>query len=241
METEQWWMGPRVRVLADSKDRENWLEVRRRYFTGSEAATLLGKHEYTKLDKVLAEKRTGESDFDGSQDHVVQGLLSEQFVAAYTEHCYQGLKLDPCGLLLADPACGKLAATPDYVTQSAAVWGYDAPANVQLKFTMAGSDAPSGMAHPAPRAAWPKTKGFRWGEDGSIPSYIAHQVQLEAACLGMTTSFVVAYHRFAAPRFGTKDHQIRVYRVDANPELLADLRAAAERTPLPTPPEESHE
>lgn len=228
-----WWRANTVPLVA-SDDREAWLECRRRYFTGSEVATLLDRHEYTKLATILQVKRSGVDDFDGTQDHIRQGILSEQFVAAYTEDCYPGLQLDPCGVLLADPGCTKLAATPDYVTADAAVWGAPGPANVQLKWTKAGTVAPSGAAAPTPAAGWAKTRGYKWGsgEPGTLPSYIWHQVQLEAAVLDVPRSFVVAYHRNAFPGWGSKGNQIRVYRVERNDAVVAELRRAAERTAI---------
>jgi len=235
-----WWAAGTI-PLADSDDREAWLRVRRRYFTGSEAAVLLDRHEYTDLAAVLLEKRTGESDFDPDQDQVVQGLLSEQFVAAYTERCWPGIKLDHCGQLLRDPGCERLAATPDYVTRDATAWGYPGPANVQLKFTGAWGAGDSRDIISCSAPAWPKPKpwvrpgsktgrptAWRWGDHGALPSYIWHQVQLEPVCLGVEHSFVVAYHRSMMPKYGTDQTQVRIYHVPRDQTVLDRLRVAAE-------------
>ena len=239
--TEAWWMD-KIRVLGDSRDREQWLATRRKFFTGSEAATLLDAHEYTTLADVLQEKRTGVSDFDGDQDHVKQGILSESFAAAYAEFCWPSLKLEECGLLLADPGCGKLAATPDYVTRDGSCWGLPGPTNVQLKWSKA-----SPLEHPRGKGRWlfrdgpiavtapRRGKGgkYAWGTGGTLPSYIYHQVVLEAAVLGFQQSVVLCYHRLAIPQWNDKSgRQMRAYVVQWDQPTLDRLREAAERTEI---------
>ena len=88
---------------------------------------------------------------------------------------------------------------------------------------------------------------WRWGDPAgaggspSLPSYIWHQVQLEPVCLGLPRSFVVAYHRSMLPRYGTDDTQVRIYHVPRDEDVLARLRAAAERIGDPRQLEIDHE
>lgn len=131
----------KTRIICSADDEAAWLAARGRYFTGSNAATLMGEHEYTTLDKLRQEKITGESDFNAEQDHVVQGQLAEPFVAAYYSRA-TGRPLERVAQLVRHPTCDVLAATPDYLENG--------KVNVQIKWTLS-SDWGHGRV---PRYIW---------------------------------------------------------------------------------------
>lgn len=184
----------RKRVVCGADD-PGWLVHRRSRFTGSDAAALMGEHEYTDLAVVLDEKRTGESGFNAEQDHVIQGQLAEPFVAAYYARA-TGCELEQVGQLIAHPECPYLAATPDYITTNGM-------RNVQIKWTLA-----------SPKS-WQRM----------LPRYIWWQVQLENAVLGVPNGRVVAYHRRNVPPFGSSaiGDQVFAYEVTPDPSAMARL------------------
>jgi hypothetical protein len=163
---------------------------------------------------VLAEKNTGISDFDESQDHVVQGICAESFIAEYLKRS-RGLQTVPCGLLVRDPVEPRLAATPDYLT-------CDGSVNVQLKMTQAKRGEEGVVTAGAKKAS-------KWGP--SLPSYIYVQVQVEMAVMDLNESLVVAYHRWDVPRWGTPGDQLGVYRVPRNQGMVDRIRSAVSKLP----------
>lgn len=206
-------------VCREADSREDWLAARRRFVTGSEVATLFGEHAYTKWPAVLAEKVSGESDFDATQDHVRQGSLAEPFIAAYLAD-RRGIETVPCGTLIRDSVEPRLAATPDYLHQ-----GLDGWFNVQFKFTKAGRHY---NGECVVTGHTPKIKG-EWGP--FLPSYIWWQVQAEMAVLDVSSTMVVAYHRTAFPRWGSDDDQLGVYLVARDDEAIERLRKTVAALP----------
>lgn len=210
-------------VCAEADSREDWLRHRRSFVTGSEIATLFDEHAYTKWATVLAEKTSGVSDFDATQDHVVQGSCAEPFLSSYLEAA-RGIKTVPCGQLIRDSAEPRLAATPDYLAvpqelTNGEFW------NVQFKFSQAkrGQEGPVGRAK----------KVSEWGPN--IPAYVAWQVCAEMAVLGVSKSLVACYHRWTIPKFGRPGDQLGVYVVDRDEELIGRIRAAVAALPVWVP------
>lgn len=205
-------------VVREADGREEWLRERRRFVTGSEVATLFGEHAYTKWPAVLAEKTTGETDFDASQDHVLQGSCAEPFLAAYLE-ASRGLKTLPCGVLIRDSMEPRLAATPDYLAprDDGSEW------NVQFKMTQARRGE-QGLITGHPKKASP------WGP--GLPAYIWWQVQAEMAVLDASVTLVVAYHRWDIPKFGRPGDQLGVYRVERDDDAIGRIRSAIAALPV---------
>lgn len=209
-------------VVAEADGREDWLRARRRFVTGSEIATLFGEHAYTKWPAVLAEKVTGETDFDATQDHIRQGSCSEPFLSAYLRES-RGIRTVPFGVLTRDPIEPRLAATPDYLAPPQNGFGW---INVQFKFSTAkrgGGGVIEITGHT------PKIVKDSWGP--WLPSYIWWQVQAEMAVTGISETLVVCYHRRDLPRWGSGDDQLGVYRVPSDPAAIERIRDAVAKLP----------
>ena len=213
------------RMLESDDDREAWLLTRRSFFTGSDAAALVGEHEYTTLQAVIAEKLTGKSDFNAHQDHIMQGSHGEDFVAGYTSAAF-GVDLAKVGRVTVHRTVQELAATPDYYAVEGGALGAPGPCNVQIKFTTAKGFCPGKPGVLATRLPLDQKRCMQWGPH--IPRYIWWQVQQEMAVMELDQTIVLAYHRRAIPRFGAMPgSQLGMYLVKRDAAAIGRLEESA--------------
>ncbi len=194
----------KLTVLADSSaDKAAWLAARRECITASDIGALMGEHSYLKennRETVIQTKAGQRPEFTGNRRTRI-GLISEPTIHRVMVE-EDGMDVRECGVLVQDPACSRLAATPDFIEAEVRWEGAQHVAryvNVQAK-THGG--------YP-----WKPSPKFPRG----YPDQYWWQVQAEMACTGLY------YSKLAVLHGGGFD--VKYYGVERDEDAITRMRA----------------
>lgn len=194
-------------ILADSHtDRDAWLAARMDRVCGSEAPALLGESSYMTREQLRMCKAGLVDEWQGSEQTDL-GLDLEPAIAAAATRKW-GWKMERCGLLIQDPHCPALAATPDYFVETP--WGR-AVCQIKLTTCQAAEDC-------KPRKSGePSTARYAHG----APLDFQIQITAELAAVGLEWGCLLVLHA-CAPTF-----KLRAYPVQRNDGVVSRIRREA--------------
>ena len=200
-----------MKVVADSRDRDAWLAARQRYVCGSETAAMLEEgrgDNNTRAQLVMA--KAGLVEPWAGNETTRHGMYLEHDYFPRAARAEFGWQLEFCGLLIEDPACPQLAATPDYMMETP--FG---TALVQAKVTTA-----SAQEDVRPRKDGKPSEAVY---ANGAPLAYQLQIQAELAVTGLQWVALLVLHAAGGAL------KLRAYCVRRHDGVIARIRAEAPR------------